>query len=280
MSAPDTLTAPALQSFAFNDILFRGYLDEHGEPWFVAKDVCNILDLDNNRQAISGLDEDEKITVTNPDGNPRAGIPHQFTLISESGLYALVFRSRKDEAQRFRKWVTSEVLPALRKTGAYAMPGRTALPACELSAAALRLPARQKVLLMNNATQIAKGQNRLEDVREIWAELCNLVAVDASEIAQRAASLAEESVRVFAEQCCVVSDNPKRRVQASVFYGAYITWCGNVTPEYTPVGKEKFLKLLPVFAPEARVQRPRKDAPDNRPRSIVGLMLNHRVGLF
>ncbi len=277
MNAPDNLTAPALQSFAFGDALFRAHLDERGEPWFVAKDVCGALGIEwKGSGSIGPLDADERGSVIL---NTLGGNQEMLT-VSESGLYFLIFRSRKDEAQRFRKWVTSEVLPALRKTGRYAMPGKAALPACELTPAALRLPARQKVLLMNNATQIAKGQNRLEDVREIWAELCNLVAVDASELAQRAASLAEESVREFVKQCCIPSDNPNRRVQASVFYGAYITWCGNVTPEYTPVGKEKFLKLLPVFVPEVRVQRPRKDAPDNRPRSIVGLMLNHRVGLF
>ena len=57
-----------------------------------------MLCIENNRDAISTLDEDEKITVANPDGNPRAGIPHQYVLISESGLYFLVFRSRKPQA--------------------------------------------------------------------------------------------------------------------------------------------------------------------------------------
>jgi prophage antirepressor-like protein len=94
-------------------------VERNGDPWFVAKDVCRALELDNNREAISNLDDDEKITVSNPDSNPRGGIPHQLTLISESGLYALVFRSRKPEARRFRKWVTAEVLPAIRRQGAY-----------------------------------------------------------------------------------------------------------------------------------------------------------------
>ena len=109
--------------FAFGDNLVRSMTDENGNPWFVAKDVCRVLCIENNRDAISTLDEDEKITVANPDGNPRAGIPHQYVLISESGLYALVFRSRKPEAKVFSKWVRSEVLPTLRKTGSYIMPG-------------------------------------------------------------------------------------------------------------------------------------------------------------
>lgn len=92
------------------------------QPWFVAADICRVLELADVSSAVRDLDEDEKITQHNERGNPRAGIPHQINLISESGFYALVFKSRKPEAKIFRKWVTSEVLPALRQTGRYAMP--------------------------------------------------------------------------------------------------------------------------------------------------------------
>jgi anti-repressor protein len=60
---------------------------QDNEPWFVAVDVCRILDLDNVTEALRGLDDDEKQGVSNPEGNPRAGIPHTFNIISESGLY-------------------------------------------------------------------------------------------------------------------------------------------------------------------------------------------------
>lgn len=91
------------------------------EPWFVAADVCRVLDIGNSRDAVSRLDDDERDlinlnTVGNTDtirGNPNA------TLINESGLYALVLTSRKDQAKRFRKWITAEVLPAIRRTGRY-----------------------------------------------------------------------------------------------------------------------------------------------------------------
>lgn len=73
--------------------------------------------------AVSGLDDDEKMTVANTDGHSgQRGGAQSFNLISESGLYALVFKSRKPEAKTFRKWVTSEVLPALRQTGKYEVP--------------------------------------------------------------------------------------------------------------------------------------------------------------
>ena len=67
------------------------------------------------------MDADERITLDNSEGNPRAGNPLTFNAVNESGLYALIFKSRKPEAKTFRKWVTSEVLPALRKTGKYDM---------------------------------------------------------------------------------------------------------------------------------------------------------------
>ena len=86
-----------------------------GEPWFVAKDVCDVLEITNSRDAVAGLDEDEKgVGITDTLGGKQS-----LVTISESGLYALIFKSRKPEAKAFRKWVTSEVLPALRKTGRY-----------------------------------------------------------------------------------------------------------------------------------------------------------------
>ena len=99
-----------------------------GEPWFVAKDVCEILDLENVTMALSSLEDDERITLNNPEGNPRAGNPLTFNCISESGLYAIVFKSRKENAKKFRKWVTSEVLPQIRKTGRYEAPAASLLP--------------------------------------------------------------------------------------------------------------------------------------------------------
>lgn len=89
-----------------------------GEPWFVAKDVCAALSIKNVSDALSNLDEDEKgIASTDTLGGKQ-----QMSVVSESGMYALVMRSRKPEARGFRKWVTNEVLPSIRKHGAYITP--------------------------------------------------------------------------------------------------------------------------------------------------------------
>ena len=84
-----------------------------GEPWFSAADVCNALDIRNPSQAISRLDEDEKIiTLISNEGNQR-GNPN-VAVVNEPGLYTLILGSRKPEAKSFKRWITHEVLPALR----------------------------------------------------------------------------------------------------------------------------------------------------------------------
>lgn len=90
-------------------------VDIDGEPWFVAADVCAVLGLTNVSDVLTALDEDEKQVAL----IPRAGQNRKVNLISESGLYALIFRSKKTSAVQFRKFVTKEVLPSIRKTGRY-----------------------------------------------------------------------------------------------------------------------------------------------------------------
>ncbi|MDO4725925.1 MAG: Bro-N domain-containing protein [Porphyromonadaceae bacterium] len=88
------------------------------EPWFVAKDICDCLGLQNVTDRIRSLDDDERLTYV----VDRAGQNREVNLVSESGLYNLIFQSRKPEAKKFRKWVTSEVLPSIRKSGSYSLP--------------------------------------------------------------------------------------------------------------------------------------------------------------
>jgi prophage antirepressor-like protein len=114
----------AIQMFKFeNKQEIRVVEGNDGEPWFVATDICGALGLSNAAEAISALEPDEKNTIRISDGINRPGNPNRIG-VSESGMYALVFRSNKPEAKRFRKWVTSEVLPSIRKHGSYFVPGR------------------------------------------------------------------------------------------------------------------------------------------------------------
>lgn len=95
-----------------------------GTPWWVLVDVCRVLDIRNPSDAASRLDSDEKTTLGNTEG---AEIRRFFgpgaapTLVNESGVYSLTITSRKPEAKRFKKWITSEVLPSIRRTGSYSV---------------------------------------------------------------------------------------------------------------------------------------------------------------
>nr|DAF54007.1 MAG TPA: repressor domain protein [Siphoviridae sp. ctFgp7] len=108
-----------VQIFDFDENPVR-VIEKDGEPWFVAADVCRVLDIQNPSDAIKCLDDDERARYCL--GRSANGGGGETNIINESGLYNLIFRSRKPEAKRFRKWVTAEVLPSIRKTGRYEMP--------------------------------------------------------------------------------------------------------------------------------------------------------------
>ena len=92
----------------------------NGEPWWVLADVCKVLEISNSRNVSNRLEADEKgVTLVDTLGGAQ-----QVTIINESGLYAVILRSDKPQAKPFRKWVTNEVLPSIRKHGAY-MTGQT-----------------------------------------------------------------------------------------------------------------------------------------------------------
>ena len=110
----------ALQVFNFEQKDVRVVMKD-GEPWFVAKDVCEVLELGNPRQALATHVEEDEKGVQKMD---TPGGEQEMSVINESGLYALVMRSNKPEAKRFRKWVTSDVLPTIRKHGAYMTPAK------------------------------------------------------------------------------------------------------------------------------------------------------------
>ena len=114
MAEVSASTSAVALTFQFPAYQLRTVMRD-GEPWFIAADVCEALDIGNNRQAVARLDDDEKgVTTTDtPSGE------QQMTIINESGLYSLILTSRKPEAKKFKKWVTSEVLPTIRKTGHY-----------------------------------------------------------------------------------------------------------------------------------------------------------------
>lgn len=90
-------------------------IEQNGEPWFIARDVCECLSIGKYRDAVSRLEEDERgsVEMDTPGGR------QSLSAVNEYGLYSLVLSSRKPEAKEFKRWITHEVIPAIRKTGGY-----------------------------------------------------------------------------------------------------------------------------------------------------------------
>jgi prophage antirepressor-like protein len=142
---------PDLIPFEFESSAIRVYTDPDGQPWWIAKDVCDALGIKNNRQAISRLDSDEKGVIS---GDTPGGI-QDISIVNEPGLYNLILSARtrsriKPQIDRFKRWVTHEVIPSIRKTGKYAIsdpldsyPELRAIRDLAISTAEARLKAEQ-----------------------------------------------------------------------------------------------------------------------------------------
>jgi prophage antirepressor-like protein len=115
----------AIQIFESPDFGNMRVTDRNGQEWYCSADVCRACGIANSRDAVSRLDEDERITlefptVGNSDGRENTGnLRTKITFVSEPGLYSLILTSNKPEAKAFKRWITHEVIPSIRKTGFY-----------------------------------------------------------------------------------------------------------------------------------------------------------------
>lgn len=118
---PPDRTPIAVRTFSYGMLGdMRVIQDAKGEPWFVAADVCKCLGIGNPRSSLALLDTDEKAATLKVVGrHDFKGLRKDALLVSEAGLYSLILRSRKPEAKPFRRWITHEVLPAIRRHGGY-----------------------------------------------------------------------------------------------------------------------------------------------------------------
>ncbi len=155
--------ATATQIFYYKDCRVRT-VQRDNEPWFVLKDVCDVLGISNPTMVANRLDEDE---VAKFDLGSRSG---ETNIINESGLYSVILRSDKPEARHFRKWITSEVLPSIRKTGGY-IAGQETLSPEELMAKAL-LIAQQKIAERDAKIADLTVKNRIMEPKADYFDAC------------------------------------------------------------------------------------------------------------
>lgn len=176
----------------------RTALDQDGNIWFVSKDVCDVLGIVNNRDAINRLDEDEKdiidphiFTVGNTDTENRRG--SELSIINESGMYTLVLTSRKPQAKEFKKWLTHEVIPTIRQHGGY-IYGQEMLETkdqkeikeklSELSEKVKYLRVRRRQLrkqvsnLQENKRKLRKQVNNLNEYADLYEDLFEKAQAD------------------------------------------------------------------------------------------------------
>ncbi len=168
-----------LQKFTNREFGTIRTMERDGEIWFVAKDVCDVLKISNYRDALLRLSKKQKgvATTDTPGGRQK------MNFINESGLYKLAFTSRKPEAEKFTEWVTSEVLPSIRKTGSYSTKPTNTLDMFEMAVNAMREQEKEISEVKENQRILEARMNNfdnltLEDKREKLRNMVNRYAYD------------------------------------------------------------------------------------------------------
>jgi anti-repressor protein len=164
----------ALQIFNFNSTTKVTVItDENGNPWWVAKEVCRILGLTNPSMAVRKLDEDEKgISIVDTPGGPQ-----KVWIVTEAGLYELIFLSRKPEAKEFKRWVKHEVLPRIRKSGGYIV-GADKMSREQILDAAVQI----------HKDMLAEAEKKIEELKPKAEVHDQLLYSDTGSISMRAAA--------------------------------------------------------------------------------------------
>jgi prophage antirepressor-like protein len=205
--------------FEFESAPVRSFVRDD-EPWFVGVDVCRALDLANPNQAMSRLDDDERYTLLNVEGIAKAGGAQALTIISEPGVYRLVFTSRTAKAEAFKRWLAHEVLPALRRTGRFEL----AAPAEDQD----RLPVSDdqrlwgvplpKIAAAARFISVARTIYGVEAARRLWEREPDLPA-----IGPMASAPGECAVARFAREMIV--REASMRLPAHDAYRAFQAFC-------------------------------------------------------
>lgn len=214
--------ALAVRSFGFSEQQVR-VVDRDGAAWFVANDVCAVLELGNSRDAVAKLKPHHRDCVGISDA---MGRERQTTIVAEGGLYALVFKSRKPIAEAFQEWVTDEVLPAIRRTGFFVATNEAEPPASLMEE--MDGPDdfnRQR--LAQNMVRLALQVFGNRAARKAWT-LYGLPNLEEEETAgfllpNRVMHEANQTIADWMNACCEIA--PGHRERSSALWADYDGWC-------------------------------------------------------
>jgi prophage antirepressor-like protein len=230
--------------FNFGDHLVRVIKDDADTPWWVAKDVCRVLEHTNHKMAVRGLDEDERgVSKVYPPQRPD-GV--QVITINESGLYTLIIRSNKPEAKTFRRWITHDVLPSIRKTGSYSAPG--AEPEGYMAHAGARKSGHMyfpMAKLVESVDKHLEGRAALKAINYFTGMPVDdlLDELDKKQWAAKAGTLdgGREVVELFLSDRCECG--PGYRTGATKLYNAFSDWARE-NSVVNPISKKRFCIIV------------------------------------
>lgn len=204
--------------FDYNNVQVRTVIKD-GEPWFVAKDVCEILELENHRQALNRISDKNK-GVSSSD---TLGGKQEVLVVNEPGLYKLIFTSRKEEAEQFQDWVYEEVLPSIRKTGKYETPDFLAKFHESMG----------KVRALGwHATPTVRKQHVNENLAKLRDYYHGLIDQDVAN--------EPNLISIFIQEYCII--NQDSIIDRTDLYYGYVRWC--VDNNVYPKSKVKFTEYL------------------------------------
>jgi anti-repressor protein len=235
-------------------------IDINGNPWFVAKDICMVLGIKNPSDSLKTLDEEERARFN-------LGRQGKTNIINESGLYNFVLQSRKPEAKKFKKWVTSEVLPSIRKTGEYSISNPPKLPDFNDPVAAARAWADAKEAELKAKLELKEAQPKIAVHDHIE------VSINSIPVAQMANLLTKKGFKIgqnnlfkwfYDQKYLKNSDRPYQKyLDAGLFEVRKVTYMDNDDKERTAhkvmitgKGQAYFMKKLIPKQDNEQIQIP------------------------
>ncbi|MCG8634205.1 MAG: phage antirepressor [Desulfobacterales bacterium] len=235
----------------YGDHLVRVIKDEAGNPWWVAKDVCNALELKNPSMAIQNLDDDERAKIC-------LGRQGKTWTVNEPGLYTLIIRSNKPEAKKFKRWITHDVLPSIRKTGRYEIPGQDDLFGDDLikKSGNMYFPMAK---LVENADKLLDGKAGLRVMHHFTGIPVDDLLAEIEEKQRFAGlrcntrNLVDDIVLGFIREHCSLDDQSKETKQD--LFEKYLGYCSEI--QVPSLSREGFFKQLYRACKALRSFRPR-----------------------